>query len=175
MAGGYILYSPKPFYINWNTITQFWRTKCFLLLFSLNMPLSIHRYSCPSFYNRAILLAIRLATTVLHPSTSYAFLIQTTQDNHEAAEALRDLIKTDGAGSWPPKASHRDSWPAPLRLYHDIFLELAPLLPVDQISTDDTFHIGFVSRIGLVWSDRKACAFLFQSTLIESICNCRGY
>lgn len=60
-----------------------------------------------SFYNGTILLAIRLATAVLHPFTSYTFRIQTTADNHEAAQALRDMIKTDGAGSWPPKASHR--------------------------------------------------------------------
>lgn len=93
-----------------------------------------------SFYNGAILLAIRLATTVLHPFTSYTFLIQTTPDNHEAAEALRDMIKTDGAGSWPPKASHRDTWPAPLRPYHDIFLELAPLLPVERVLADDTVN-----------------------------------
>lgn len=93
-----------------------------------------------SFYNGTILLAIRLATAVLHPFTSYTFRIQTTADNHEAAQALRDMIKTDGAGSWPPKASHRDSWPTALRPYHDIFLELAPLLPVDQVSTDDTIN-----------------------------------
>ena len=93
-----------------------------------------------SFYNGAILLAIRLATTVLHPFTSYIFRIQTTIDNHEAVQALRDMIRTDGAGSWPPKASHRDSWPTALHPYHDIFLELAPLLPVEQVSTDDTIN-----------------------------------
>ena len=93
-----------------------------------------------SFYNGAILLAFRLATIVLYPFTSYTFRIQASPDNHEAAKALRDMIKTDGAGSWPPKASHRDSWPTALRPYHDIFLELAPLLPIDQVTTDDTIN-----------------------------------
>lgn len=93
-----------------------------------------------NFYTTAILLAVQSITVVLRPFTSYAFQILISLGNHEASEALRDMIKIDGAGSWPPKASHRDTWPTVLRPYHDIFLELAPLLPVDRIITNDSVN-----------------------------------
>lgn len=50
------------------------------------------------------------------------------------------MIETDGAGSWPPKPSYRESWPAALQPYHDIFVDLAPLLPVINVSFDDTVN-----------------------------------
>lgn len=117
------------------------RQSTMITLFLLFKVTIIHtRTLFSSLYAGATLLAIQCRTTVLYPFTNYIFRIRTSRDGHEAAEALRDMIKTDGAGGWPPKASHRDSWPTALRPYHDIFVEIAPLLPVDQVSTDDAIN-----------------------------------
>ena len=62
------------------------------------------------------------------------------KSRHEVAQQLLELVETDGAGSWPPKASHYHSWPAALRPYHEIYLELAPLLPVAEPSLDDNIN-----------------------------------
>lgn len=62
--------------------------------------------------------------------------VKSLKDQHEAAATLSELIEKDGAGSWPPKASH-DSWPAALRPYKDIYLELNPFLPSAEPSLDD--------------------------------------
>ncbi|KAH7324732.1 hypothetical protein B0I35DRAFT_406506 [Stachybotrys elegans] len=57
---------------------------------------------------------------------------------HEVAAKLAEMFHTDGAGSWPPRANHEYStWPAPLRPYRDIYLELAPLIPQPEASLDD--------------------------------------
>ena len=58
---------------------------------------------------------------------------------HETASSLLELIEKEGAGSWPPKASH-DSWPIALRPYKDIYLELIPLLPAAEPSLDDNVN-----------------------------------
>jgi hypothetical protein len=54
---------------------------------------------------------------------------------HETASRLADLIKQDGAGTWPPRVSLQ--WPAALRPYIDIYHEMAPLLPAENPSLDD--------------------------------------
>lgn len=55
---------------------------------------------------------------------------------NKTASILFDLVQRDGAGAWPPKATH-DSWPPALRAYKDIYLELIPLLPTAEPSLDD--------------------------------------
>jgi hypothetical protein len=60
--------------------------------------------------------------------------------DHETAGLLHELIETDGAGSWPPRASHGDMWPLALRPYHDIYLQLVPSLSVQQVSLDDNVN-----------------------------------
>lgn len=109
----------------------------FIILPSLQETFIHTRTMLSSFYIRTIVPVVESLTAILHPSTNYISQIKAVQENHEAAEALKDMINIDGAGAWPPKASHRDSWPSALRPYHDIFLELASLLPVDQVSLDD--------------------------------------
>ena len=66
--------------------------------------------------------------------------IKAISKDHETAGLLRELIETDGAGSWPPRASHGDMWPLALRPYHDIYLQLAPSLSVQQVSLDDNVN-----------------------------------
>ena len=56
--------------------------------------------------------------------------------HHETAAMLSDLVDKDGAGAWPPKASH-DSMPAALKPYKEIYLECAPLLPAADPSLED--------------------------------------
>jgi hypothetical protein len=60
---------------------------------------------------------------------------------HETAALLDDLVRTDGAGEWPPRANHvHETWPAPLRPYKDIYYEMAPLLPTSNVSLDDNVN-----------------------------------
>ncbi|KAI9708955.1 MAG: hypothetical protein M1820_003649 [Bogoriella megaspora] len=62
-----------------------------------------------------------------------------TKNPHELIDAYADLVKNDGAGRWPPRAKHH-SWPCALRPYHDIYLELAPLLSNEPPSLDDEYN-----------------------------------
>ncbi|KAF5135149.1 hypothetical protein E5D57_005793 [Metarhizium anisopliae] len=57
--------------------------------------------------------------------------------HHETAAALLQLVDTDGAGSWPPRTTHGSDWPAALQPYHEIYLELLPLLSSADPSLDD--------------------------------------
>lgn len=54
---------------------------------------------------------------------------------HETAAVLHELIRTDGAGSWPPRTNYDlTAWPTALRPYKQIYLELAPLLPQRELA-----------------------------------------
>ena len=66
--------------------------------------------------------------------------IKAIRDDHETAGLLQHLIEADGAGNWPPQASHGDAWPTALRPYHNIYLELAPSLPVREVSLDNEIN-----------------------------------
>ena len=70
------------------------------------------------------------------PETEALSLIK---HRHEIINAYSDLIEKDGAGSWPPRAKHY-SWSHALSPYHDIYLELAPLLSTEQVSLDDGYN-----------------------------------
>jgi hypothetical protein len=68
--------------------------------------------------------------------------IDALAEHHEVAEKLNDLIKKDGARSWPSNANHdHATWPAALRPYKEIYLELASLLPQATPSLDDSVNI----------------------------------
>ncbi|GES61221.1 indoleamine 23-dioxygenase protein [Aspergillus terreus] len=71
--------------------------------------------------------------------------IRALQHVHETAEKLNTLIEKGGAGSWPPRASHGDAWPAALQTYHDIYLTLAPLLPTTEVLCDDKANAGRIN------------------------------
>jgi hypothetical protein len=82
---------------------------------------------------------------------------------HEVARLMSDLINTEGAGSWPPNANHiRSTWPAALRAYQEIYLELAPLLSQETASLDDDVNIariaGFRSRFRELLQERVVLA-----------------
>jgi hypothetical protein len=55
---------------------------------------------------------------------------------HEVHSAFMAMIHDDGAGSWPPRATH-DEFPPALRAYGEIYAAMAPLLPTANPSLDD--------------------------------------
>jgi hypothetical protein len=123
-------------------------------------------------------LFIKLTTSIFGFFTAgfcqhsdYISLIKSSREGHEVVEALKNMINTDGAGTWPPQASHRDSWPASLQPYHDIFLDLAPLLPVDQICVNDAINqsrrIEYRTRLQKLLQERVDLAAV-ESDLIMS-------
>lgn len=78
---------------------------------------------------------------------------------HTTAALLNELIATDGAGDWPPRANHDhvNSWPGVLRPYKTIYLDLAPLLPQDDPSQDDSFNLKLISEFrSRYWSLLRA-------------------
>lgn len=67
--------------------------------------------------------------------------IHALRKRHPTASLLSTLIDEDGAGSWPPRVDHHN-WPAALRPYKEIYLQLLPLLSVESPSIlDDSFNI----------------------------------
>ncbi|KAL4784551.1 hypothetical protein BJX76DRAFT_356907 [Aspergillus varians] len=75
-------------------------------------------------------------------STHESALAQTerTGQNVPVSRALKHLVDTDGAGTWPPKATHGNTWPAALRPYHAIYLELAPYLATEDVVVDNDIN-----------------------------------
>ncbi len=55
---------------------------------------------------------------------------------HGVHSAFMRLVYDDGAGSWPPRATH-DEFPLALRPYREIYAVLAPLLATANPSLDD--------------------------------------
>ncbi|KAL2269757.1 hypothetical protein VTJ83DRAFT_1941 [Remersonia thermophila] len=72
-------------------------------------------------------------------NTLQIYDIQALAPRHEVAWYLANLIEKDGAGDWPPRTDHVH-WPAALRPYKDIYLELAPLLSAATPSLDDVVN-----------------------------------
>lgn len=58
-------------------------------------------------------------------------------EEHETAKYLRYMVQNDGAGTWPPRASHGSTWPAAFQPYHDIYLELEKFLACEEVSLDE--------------------------------------
>ncbi|PVH95137.1 hypothetical protein DM02DRAFT_691368 [Periconia macrospinosa] len=65
--------------------------------------------------------------------------------SHETGVALSRLVEHDGAGSWPPKASHGD-WPSELLPYHEIYMEMIPLLSSANPSLNNDVNIKRLNR-----------------------------
>ncbi|CAI0645391.1 unnamed protein product [Colletotrichum noveboracense] len=66
---------------------------------------------------------------------------------HEIAAVLSDLVKNDGAGSWPPRANHAlGAWPEALRPYRKIYMELAPQIPQANPSLDDNVNLACIAE-----------------------------
>jgi hypothetical protein len=63
--------------------------------------------------------------------------IRFISDDHETAGYLQDLVVFDGAGNWPPQTNHGNSWPEPLRPYHEIYLQLVPTLSCATVLPND--------------------------------------
>jgi hypothetical protein len=55
---------------------------------------------------------------------------------HDVHSAFMTMVNDEGAGSWPPRASH-DAFPPALRPYQHIYAAMAPLLPYTNPSLDD--------------------------------------
>lgn len=114
--------------------------KHLIMMFTFQEALLRPQTILSTLYIRSIVPVAGLLSTILNPPINYVAQIKTMPNNHETVKALQDMINIDGAGDWAPKASHRDSWPAALHPYHDIYLELSSLLPVDQICVDDAIN-----------------------------------
>lgn len=89
----------------------------------------------------AIALAIpatrrKKASPQCHTFTSE---LRTLENQHPVAKAFFEAVNSVGGGTWPPKATHGQSWPAPLRPYHDIYIAMSSMLAVAKwdISLDD--------------------------------------
>ncbi|EKV12269.1 hypothetical protein PDIG_45940 [Penicillium digitatum PHI26] len=88
----------------------------------------------------AIVSAFKSLLARFYPKIEHLSLIREIEPSNEPIKALQTMIEIDGAGAWPPKASYRESWPVVLHPYHDIFVVLAPLLPVIDVSLDSTIN-----------------------------------
>ncbi|KAJ5111074.1 hypothetical protein N7532_001609 [Penicillium argentinense] len=104
-----------------------------------DMVLRLHTMT-PGIYIISILCIVGTLNVMPTPRQDYISRVKETRDSHETIKALQRMVKVDGAGSWPPKATHRDSWPKALQPYHDIFQELAALISVDTVSTNDEIN-----------------------------------
>ncbi|TAQ85435.1 hypothetical protein B7494_g6256 [Chlorociboria aeruginascens] len=82
-----------------------------------------------------VLPSIRLLQTI--PAAEYAEFEQTSGNLHPVAKSLQYLVERDGAGTWPPRTSYGKAWPKALQPYHDVYRELAPLLPWKEMSGND--------------------------------------
>ncbi|KAJ7036554.1 hypothetical protein C8F04DRAFT_953723 [Mycena alexandri] len=72
------------------------------------------------------------------PSASAEILDDPLQ--HEALTYLRDLVVVGGGGSWPPRATYRNSWPLPLRPYDTVYRAMEASFPVAESSVDSTHN-----------------------------------
>jgi hypothetical protein len=96
--------------------------------------------------------------------------IDALAEHHEVAEKLNDLIKKDGAGSWPPNANHdHATWPAALRPYKEIYLELASLLPQATPSLDDSVNITRIADFR-----KRFCDLLKERVKMDEVMEVSG-
>lgn len=54
------------------------------------------------------------------------------------SSALDDMINTEGGGSWPPKATYRDSWPQCLHIYDEVAKQAPPRFVSPQLRPNYT-------------------------------------
>lgn len=86
---------------------------------------------------------------------------------HDVRSAFMTMVNDDGAGFWPPRATH-DNFPPALRPYQHVYATMAPLLPYANPSLDDacnTIRIAdFRSRMQTLLAE-KIDMDAVQSTL----------
>lgn len=83
-----------------------------------------------SYLSFLLSLVTKLWTDLMTHEPRHLRLIKALHSQHAVAQTLQEMITNDGAGSWPPRGSYRESWPPELQPFHDIFFELAHLVPV---------------------------------------------
>ncbi|PSR84007.1 hypothetical protein BD289DRAFT_434880 [Coniella lustricola] len=77
----------------------------------------------------------------LHDNQDTLEMFRRSKQSHELALLFIKLVDMDGAGNWPPRVDH-ENWPAPLRPYKDIYLQLIPFLAVDvKLAYNDEANI----------------------------------
>ncbi|KAL4960137.1 uncharacterized protein BDV14DRAFT_211828 [Aspergillus stella-maris] len=98
------------------------------------------------------------ALTFDHDHKSALSLTNNATETNPPLLALKNLVETDGAGTWPPRATHGYTWPEALQLYHEIYLAAAPYLSTEDVSTDDEINRSrvqsFRDRIRLVLKEK---------------------
>lgn len=62
--------------------------------------------------------------------------LKALEARHPVHSAFITLVNDEGAGSWPPRATH-DKFPLALRPYQQIYATMAPLLATADPSLDD--------------------------------------
>lgn len=76
---------------------------------------------------------------------------------HDVHSAFMAMVNDEGAGSWPPRATH-DDFPPALRPYQHIYAAMAPLLPNADPSLDDECNAiriaDFRSRMQALLTER---------------------
>jgi hypothetical protein len=96
--------------------------------------------------------------------------IEALAEHHDVAEKLNDLIKKDGAGSRPPNANHdHATWPAALRQYKEIYLELASLLPQATPSLDDSVNVTRIADFR-----KRFCELLQERVRVDEVMEVSG-
>jgi hypothetical protein len=82
-----------------------------------------------------------------NPSTSAEILDDPSA--HHVITCLRNLVVVGGGGTWPPKATYRDSWPLPLRPYDSVYKTMEVLFPVEESSVDNTVNRKIIDSFRL--------------------------
>ncbi|KAI1745730.1 hypothetical protein F4680DRAFT_443200 [Xylaria scruposa] len=76
---------------------------------------------------------------------------------HDVHSAFVRLVNDEGAGSWPPRATH-DRFPPALQAYAEIYALMAPSLPTVKPSLDDELNklrcLQFRSRMQALLSEK---------------------
>ncbi|KAJ7623741.1 hypothetical protein FB45DRAFT_838132 [Roridomyces roridus] len=72
------------------------------------------------------------------PSPSTQILDEPLQ--HDVLTRLRSLIVVGGGGSWPPRATYRETWPVALRSYDSVYRAMEPSFPVPESSVDNAYN-----------------------------------
>ncbi|PWZ02405.1 hypothetical protein BCV70DRAFT_210522 [Testicularia cyperi] len=62
----------------------------------------------------------------LEPKLSHALSISLTS-------ALDNMVQVEGGGSWPPKPTYRESWPACLQIYDDVARQAPPRFVTEEL------------------------------------------
>ncbi|KAJ7147625.1 hypothetical protein C8R43DRAFT_889598 [Mycena crocata] len=89
------------------------------------------------------------------PSASADILDDPLQ--HDALTCLRNLVVVGGGGSWPPRATYRDSWPLSLQPYDSVWHAMEDSFAVAHSSVDsahnrkliDSFRARMCSQLAL--------------------------